>query len=73
MGNLILSGMTKPLDPIVSEFASAEEADAHDRWFRARVQASIADPRPGVPHDQVIAEADAIIAEAEQRQRAKTA
>ncbi|MCG5076630.1 stability determinant [Paraburkholderia sp. RG36] len=65
--------MSKPLDPIVSEFQTEEAAAAHDRWFRARVQTSLDDPRPGVPHDQVMAEAEAIIAEAEQRQRAKTA
>ena len=54
------------LSPIESEFATTEEAEAHDRWFRAKVQASLDDPRPGVPHDQVMAEMDAIIAEAEQ-------
>lgn len=51
----------------VSDFASPEEAAAYDRWFRARVEASLADPRPGIPHDQVMADMDAIIAEAERR------
>ena len=51
------------LDPIVSEFETEEEAEAYDRWFRAKVEASLADTRPGIPHDQVIAEIDAIIAE----------
>jgi hypothetical protein len=64
--------MTKPLSPIESEFATAEEAEAYDRWFRSKVEASLADKRPGVPHDQVMAEVDAAIAEAEQR-RAKRA
>jgi hypothetical protein len=31
------------------------------------VQASLDDPRPSIPHDQVMAEMDAIIAEAEKR------
>ena len=49
------------LSPIVSEFETEEEAAAYDRWFRARVEASLADPRPGVPHDQVMAEMRQII------------
>lgn len=57
------------LSPLVSEFATTEEADAHDRWFRAKVQASLADGRPTVPHDEVMAEARRIIEEAA---RAKT-
>ena len=31
----------------------AHAAAAHDEWFRKQVQASIDDPRPSVPHDQV--------------------
>ena len=46
--------MTK-LSPIVSEFETEEDAAAYDRWFRARVEASLADPRPGVPHDEAMA------------------
>lgn len=60
---------TKPLDPIISEFATEEQAVSYDRWFRAKVQASLDDPRPSVPHDQVMAEMDAIIAEAEQHRK----
>jgi hypothetical protein len=46
--------MTK-LSPIVSEFETEEQAAAYDRWFRAKVEASLADPRPGVPHDEAMA------------------
>jgi hypothetical protein len=60
--------MNTPLDPLVSEFATAEEADAYDAWFRAKVDASLADPRPGIPHDQVMAEMHAIIDAAGTRQ-----
>lgn len=49
------------LSPIVSEFETEEEAEADDKWFRAKVEASLADPRPGIPHDQVMAELSAII------------
>ena len=60
---------TKPLDPIISEFATEEQAASYDRWFRAKVQASLDDPRPSIPHDQVTAEMEAIIAEAEQHRK----
>jgi hypothetical protein len=65
--------MNAVLSPIESEFATVEEALAHDRWFRAQVQASLDDARPCVPHDQVMAEMDQIIAEAAQRLQYKSA
>jgi hypothetical protein len=49
------------LSLLFSEFATTEEAEAHDRWLRAKVQASLADGRPTVPHDEVMAEARRII------------
>ncbi len=49
------------LDPIVSEFDTDEEAEAYDAWFRAKVEAAMASPGPGIPHDQVMAEMQAII------------
>ncbi|AJR25892.1 MULTISPECIES: hypothetical protein [Sphingobium] len=52
--------MTK-LTPIESEFATTEDAEAYDAWFRAKVEAALADPRPGIPHDQVMAKLRAII------------
>ena len=45
----------KKLDPRVSEFETEEQAASYDRWFRARVQASLDDPRPSIPHDEVVA------------------
>ncbi|NWA42675.1 antitoxin [Pseudomonas reactans] len=53
--------MSMPLSPIVSEFETEEQAASYDRWFRAKVQASIDDPRPNIPHDQVMAEMRALI------------
>jgi hypothetical protein len=38
-----------------------EQADSYDRWFRARVQAALDDTSPGVPHDEVMAEMQALI------------
>jgi len=66
MGRCYLYNIPK-LDPIVSEFETTEEAEAYDAWFRAKVQASLDDPRPRIPHDEVMARMDAIIAEAERR------
>lgn len=60
----------KPLlPPIDSEFAMPDEAEEHDRWFRAKVQASLADPRPATSHDQVMATLREII-EAKRRTHA---
>lgn len=59
--------MSAQLSPIVSEFETDEQAASYDRWFRAKVQASLDDPRPNIPHDQVMGEMDEIIAAAERR------
>lgn len=61
--------MSTPLDPIVSEFETQEQADSYDRWFRERVQRSLDDPRPGIPHDDVMAEMRALL-EAKRRHAA---
>lgn len=61
--------MSALLSPIVSEFDTQEQADSYDRWFRAKVEASLATPGPGVPHDEVMARMEAIIAAAETKQR----
>jgi hypothetical protein len=52
--------MTK-LSPIESEFATTEDAEAYDAWFRAKVEKAMASKEPGIPHDQVRAEMQAII------------
>ena len=49
------------LSPLVSEFKTLEQADAYDRWFRAKVAAALADIRPAVAHDKVIADVARII------------
>jgi len=57
--------MTTALSPIVSEFASEEQAARHEAWFRAKVRASLDDARPPVAHDELMAEVETVIAEAE--------
>jgi hypothetical protein len=50
------------LDPIISEFATDEDAEAYDRWFRAQVEAALAESdEDNVPHDVVMAHMQAII------------
>jgi hypothetical protein len=50
----------------------ATEEDCYDRWFRAKVEESLADPGPGIPHKEVMAQMDAVIHEAEKlHQRAR--
>ena len=63
--------MNTALSPTESEFGTQQEAQAHDAWFRSRVLKSMADTRPSVPHDEVVAETEAIIQAAERRQSAR--
>jgi hypothetical protein len=53
--------MSTHLDPLVSEFETQEQADSYDRWFRQRVERSLSDPRPPVPHDEAMARVRAVI------------
>jgi hypothetical protein len=53
--------MNTALSPIESQFATTDEAEAYDVWFRAKVEESleIAD-RPDavrIPHDEVMSKA----------------
>ena len=63
------------MDPLfsttIADFENEEQAASYDRWFRAKVQASLDNPGPGVPHDEVMARMEAILEEAERKQRAR--
>jgi hypothetical protein len=52
--------MTK-MTPIECEFATTEDAEAHDAWFRAKVEKAMASTAPRIPHDRVMAMAQARI------------
>jgi len=54
--------MSTQLDPIISEFETQEQADSYDRWFREQIRESLEDPRPSIPHDDVMAEMRELIA-----------
>ncbi|MDR9875935.1 hypothetical protein RJC98_12135 [Pseudomonas allii] len=62
--------MSIPLSPFVSEFETEEQAASYDRWFRAKVQASIDDPRPSIPHDEAMAEVERMLDERRKARRA---
>ncbi|WP_420145228.1 stability determinant [Sphingobium sp.] len=49
------------LSPIESEFATTEEAEAYDVWFRTTVEARMKSDAPGIPHDEAMARMQAII------------
>jgi hypothetical protein len=62
----------KPDEPPVTEFASSEEAQAHDRWVREKVARALEDTRPPIPHEQVVAEIDEILEAARKRSVPRT-
>jgi ParB-like chromosome segregation protein Spo0J len=53
--------------PLIAELGAAEEEAAYLEWLKKKVAESLADPRPPVPHEQVMAEIDEIIAKAKKR------
>ncbi len=61
--------MNAILSPLISEFETEEQAARYAAWVKGKVQASLDDPRPCIAHDEVMAEMDAIIDEAENRLR----
>ncbi len=63
--------MSTVLSPLVSEFETEEQETSYTTWLKAKIQASLNDPRPNIPHDEVMAEMDAIIAEAEAKASGK--
>lgn len=45
--------MSAVLPSIVSEFETPEQEASYTVWLQAKVAASLADPRPGIPHDEI--------------------
>jgi hypothetical protein len=60
--SIIVCGMNA-LSPIVSEFESVEQAEAYEAWLRAKVEASLADGKPTIAHDEAMAQVRKIIDE----------
>lgn len=53
--------MNAVLDPLVSEFETQEQAASYDRWLLAKVEKARQSTKPLIPHDQVMAEARALL------------
>jgi len=61
---------TAALDcPLPARRHAAFDAQAHDDWIRAKVAKSLADSRPSIPHEQVMAKVQALI-DAKRKQHA---
>ena len=54
--------MTLATLSLVSEFEMEEQEANYTAWLKAKVQASLDDSRPSVPHGKVMAEARALLA-----------
>jgi hypothetical protein len=70
-----LTIMNAVLDPIISEFDSEDQALSYDRWFRAKVEQSLAkadDPnQPRYTTDEVMHRMDKIIKATEAKHAAR--
>jgi hypothetical protein len=62
--------MSARLDPLISEFATEEQAASYDRWFRAQVLAAMNRTQPRLPHDEAMAR---VTAELEAKRKARAA
>lgn len=58
---------TATLDDLLAHARQFAAAASYDAWFRDQVQAAIDDPRPSIPHDQVMADVRALIERKRQR------
>lgn len=54
-------GAMNKYSPLISEFGSAEEEAAYLEWLKKKVAESLEDPRPSIPHDEVVAEIDTLL------------
>ena len=55
--------MNKNYSPLVSEFETSEQEASYNVWLKEKIQSSLNDLRPSVPHDQVMAKARALLNE----------
>lgn len=62
--------MSTVLSPFVSEFETTEQEASYAVWLRAKVAASLADPRPSIPHDEVERRMAERLAKLQQRREA---
>ncbi|WP_217706403.1 stability determinant [Achromobacter anxifer] len=48
--------------PAIAPDMGPHDPVEYEKWFHDKVQASLADPRPSVPHAQVMADMQALVA-----------
>ena len=53
--------MSSALSPMVSEFETQEQENSYTLWLREKYAARLADMRPNVSHDDVMAMARALL------------
>ena len=53
--------MSAVLSPLVSEFETEEQETSYTAWLKAKVQTSLNDTHPNIPHDQVMAKMRAML------------
>jgi len=58
------------LDPLISEFETAEQEQAHSDWIRAELARRMANPGREIPHDEVMRRMGERIARWEQKTQA---
>jgi len=61
------------IDPLDSGFETEEQETGYNAWLIAKLTRSMADPRPRIAHDEVMAEMDALIDQIEAEKAAKKA
>lgn len=54
-----------------SRLKAAHDAAAYDKFYREGVQAALDDPRPSIPHDEVMVRLNKIIVNAEKTNKSK--
>ena len=62
--------VTQNRDSRAQAMRQAHEAAAYNQWLAGEIQVSIDDPRPSIPHDEVMSEMDADIATLQKNKRA---
>lgn len=55
--------MNADFSPLTSEFETAEQEARYTAWLKAKVAASLVDPRPAIPHDELMTEIGTLIDE----------
>jgi len=53
--------MNAILSPMVSEFETEQQEISYTQWLREKYAANLADLRPNIPHDEVMAKARVLL------------